>query len=548
MEVEDKFNRIYIDLIFILASGEPIKQYFRYEDQIEYYINDILHNNKCFNDFINYGKRYRLSSRLMYPNLPQNIRNDMYIVKYYASFVVFKELYMCRDYKVATDIEKIKEKVKSIAASLPKEFSGKFIKDATFQVQRYVSLLNEEIYRNFLAILDKHKNIFNKTISSIYKNITTRISSTSSYSTVSILNLLQIYGIQNVERVKFHIKLDTIIESTLFLNCKENYIFDIKNEFEKNFPSLSYKNDIENYINNHKNLYIIANKVSLKKVRDIKLLYAIIADMTIKLAFVDGVANLSIFYEKVERLIKSFSDMTKIYIQDKIKECLRFYSITDETLIYTNLKDTLFPYKSNLLYIRELVTEEIIKREEEFRIINTTNEKAKTIQNNTNEKQDQNFSFLLAQKDEEIEYLKQELEYYENLNRQDVRSGSQEYERAITNLFIKLCDIKFNSPLNELYLIANEKKESSFDDLKSIIHNLIFIFKSLNISPYQTGNIGKKIKFQDTEIDEEFSVDEKKLKEGINCGVLIYPGWKYKNSVLVLPRVSILEEKIEEKK
>ena len=105
-----------------------------------------------------------------------------------------------------------------------------------------------------------------------------------------------------------------------------------------------------------------------------------------------------------------------------------------------------------------------------------------------------------------------------------------------------MCDFKYNSPLNELYLIANSVKEASPETIRGILQNLMFIMSSMGIVPYETGNVGKIVKFYDDEANIVYAVDDSKVAEGLNQGVQVYPGWKYKDAELVLPKVNIEED------
>ena len=105
-----------------------------------------------------------------------------------------------------------------------------------------------------------------------------------------------------------------------------------------------------------------------------------------------------------------------------------------------------------------------------------------------------------------------------------------------------MCDFKYSSPLNELYLMSTGAKECTPENVKGIIQNLIFILSSMNIVPYETGNVGKKVKFYDDEANIVYAVEDSKVQEGLNQGIQVYPGWKYKDTELVLPKVEIKED------
>jgi hypothetical protein len=64
-----------------------------------------------------------------------------------------------------------------------------------------------------------------------------------------------------------------------------------------------------------------------------------------------------------------------------------------------------------------------------------------------------------------------------------------------------------------------------------------FVFSSIGINSYEIGKIGKRVRFYDDEANIIYNVDDTKVKEGMNIGVVKYPGWKFKDNELILPRV-----------
>ena len=198
----------------------------------------------------------------------------------------------------------------------------------------------------------------------------------------------------------------------------------------------------------------------------------------------------------------------------------------------SDLREVLIPYRSDLMYLRDIIIEEISVRNS-----------ANIVQKRSRRHMDSSeYELLLSQKDEEIYELKHELEYYENVRQQEFKAGVSQYNKALTDLFRKMCDAKYNSPLNELYLLASGLKEFSKENVRGTLHNLLFILSTMNIVPYETGNVGKKVRFYDDEANIVYAVDDNHVKEGLNQGVQIYPGWKYKDTELVLPRVDMKEE------
>ena len=109
-------------------------------------------------------------------------------------------------------------------------------------------------------------------------------------------------------------------------------------------------------------------------------------------------------------------------------------------------------------------------------------------------------------------------------------------------IFQSLCSNKYGAPLNELFLMNTGASEITESSVKTAIQNLLFIFNNLGVIPYETKKIGKNIRFASDEANVTYTVEEKNLTDGLNSGVLKYPGWKYNGENLVLPLISMKKE------
>ena len=232
---------------------------------------------------------------------------------------------------------------------------------------------------------------------------------------------------------------------------------------------------------------------------------------------------------KIRELTKELGDNVKERFIKRRKNVIRNYHLDIKEDYSVDYRNILIPYRSDLIYLKDIIIEEI-----SFRKAGNINQTQIRELKSANE-----YELLISQKDEEIYELQKELEYYENIKQQEFKIEISQYNKALTDLFRKMCDIKFNSPLNELYLMANGLKKMSDEEIKGILQNLLFIFSTMNIMPYEIGNVGKAVKFYDDEANIVYTVDESKVREGLNKGIQIYPGWKYKDTELVLPKVII---------
>ena len=200
------------------------------------------------------------------------------------------------------------------------------------------------------------------------------------------------------------------------------------------------------------------------------------------------------------------------------------------------LNDAMIPFKKELMYLNELLMEEINYRNQD----NATSKGEKTILRNARDLSE--YEFLLAEKEKEIHELRRELEYYENIEAQSFKSEVSQYDKALMEMVQRLCDTRYGSVLNELYLVSSGKKETSMEQIRSLIQNMIFVFSSLGINPTETAKIGKRVKFYSDMLDEVYTFDQSSVQEGLNIGHVIYPAWKNKDSDLVMPRVNPCKE------
>ena len=522
-------NQILIDLLFDLAGGERIRDSISFEEQLAYYMEEILPGIAPLEIFIAYGKKYRMSSRYMFPGKPEQIKKRHLLIKTLASFVVLQELYECNNYKNACDFTELNHVILSKYALSSLDDQTTFEKEVAYLTRSYADSMNEETYSTFVSVMNRMKEDFSftfETVSGFVMN-DRKANMIGTFST-----LLETYHISQSESVSFHLIVDAIAETVVIKNKFLEYENEFRIEWEKRFPNYKYGIELKEYIKAQKKPYIAAYGNNITSIRNENYLFTMLAEVTVKLALAEGAKNLHDLTKKIKELTSELgTNIREAFISSR-KNVIRTYQLAVRETYSDDLREGLIPYRTDLLYLRDIIMEEI-----SFRIAgNMVQRKSR------NNKDSSEYELLLSQKDAEIYDLKRELEYYENLKQQEFKGEILQYNKALTDLFRKMCDFKYNSPLNELYLMAMGQKEVSSENVKGLLQNLIFILSSMNIVPYETGNVGKKVKFYDDEANIIYAVDENKVKEGLNQGIQVYPGWKYKDTELVLPKVEIKED------
>ena len=257
-----------------------------------------------------------------------------------------------------------------------------------------------------------------------------------------------------------------------------------------------------------------------------------IASVNLKSALSEGATDLSDLKKRLEKKSAKLSHKTlENAFNESVDKMLDRYSLASEKGFDENIKNELVPFRVDLLYVDEILIDEILRRNETGNAIKP-NENIKI-----NSDYEKKLKRIIEQQEAEISELKHDIEYYEKVQSQGFRNEVQKYEEVFEKLFKYMCNQKYGAPLNELYLISLRDDDIKSDEIKTIVKNFLFVFNILGINPYEAKNIGKVLPFDSEEANVIYAVDEKDLVEGINKGKVKYPGWKYKDKQMVLPFV-----------
>lgn len=511
-----------IDLLFDVAAGELVEPNWSYEIQLDYYRKQILPNYKSLSELLTYGQAYKTSSRLMFPGNPKKIRSRSYLIKLFTNYVLLKEIAECNDYALASAPSEITKVVRDKIQPASEEDRKVYNNELWYLAKQYAETLTEDDYKVFIAAMAGVSKAFEQACQTVVKFVMEGKS--------PLAALMEAYQIPQSDAVRFHLEIDTIVEISMVKNQYLAYMDEVRAEWEKGLPKYRFGTAAEEYIRAEKRPYIISYGGNINLINTERQLCAMLADVAVKLALAEGVGDYTELTRKMDSLTSELGNSMKDLFKATREPIIRKYHLTQRTSYSAELASVFIPYRTDLMYLKGIIMEEIRCRNAE-----------NVIQKQENKTRDE-YELLLSQKDAEIYDLKRDLEYYENMKQQEFKAEVSQYNKALTDLFQKMCDVRYHSPLNELYLMANGLRELNPEDVRGILQNLIFILSTMNIVPYETGNVGKKVKFYNEEANIVYAVDDRKVKEGLNQGIQKYPGWKYKDAELVLPKVEIEED------
>jgi DNA-binding ferritin-like protein (Dps family) len=521
-------NRILTDLLFNLAAGGSVRSDWSYEDQLGYFRKKVLPDGADLAELIDYGQKNNITSKVMYPGKPEKVKNRRLLIFKFASYFMLRELSECGEFELAGNPLDMFDYAKKKITLPDEEDQRNFSRELRHLANSYAETLTEGEYKSFLAIMRGVSEEFDK----IYRIIAEYVGANAAADEKDLFSVLQdIYGIPESEAGRFHLEVDAIAETTIVKRDSYVYMDEIKSEWEKHMQKYRFRDELADYIKKEKSICAALYGNPISSMRNEQALFTVLADVTVKLVLADGANDAGELTAKTDFMTSGLSGDIRGIFGEKRSAVIKRYRLSGGDYP-SDIGRVLIPYRADLIYLRDIITEEIDRR-------NTGNIVHK--QNKTHRGQDE-YELLISQRDAEIYELRRELEYYENVEQQEFKAEVSQYNKALADLFRKLCDSKYNSPLNRLYLMANNSDKINAADIKSAVQNMIFILGSMSIVPYDTGNIGKKVKFYDDEANIVYAVDESSVKSGLNQGVLAYPGWKYKDIEMVLPTVNIQEE------
>ena len=521
-----------IDLIFILAGGNKIDKNFSYGQQRDFYIKEIFGKSESTKKIVDFGKDYRGFSEHMFPNNPANVRARKALIKNFADCVLIKQMFDSENYLTAIDEEKMRRDAEVFVEYLNSDDKDVFVSEIKKRVKKYVDNFSESDYEEFLIILRKFGKQFNEVFCTLQKFVCKQIPDSADKKKNLFDALCEKFGVSEKDRKVFKLKLDACAEIQIGKNEYVGYFDSLKSNWSEKFAEYEYSDEIENYIRQENSSCIVAYGNKLGTIRNERLLFDLTASVNLKLALADGATDLPNLEERLDKKSEKLSyEILRDAFKESVKRMFVRYSIDSKKVFDKRIKDELVPFRADLLYVDEILIDEILRR-------NATNNAIKQNESGKiNSDYEKKLQRIIEQQEAEISELKHDIDYYEKIQSQGFRNDAQKYEEVFEKLFKNMCSQKYGAPLNELYLMSLSEENVKPEEIKTVVKNLLFVFNVLGITPYETKNIGKVLPFDSEEANVIYSVDEKDLIDGVNKGKVKYPGWKYKEKQLILPFV-----------
>lgn len=550
-------DRMKLDLLFILSGSVKVKKDFSYEQQRDYYLEKIFPNVDNVGEIIEFGMRYKKVSEYMFPNTPANVRNKKFLAEILADCALLHQMYLAEDFATTINEAYIHAACFNECPMSDADAETSFAQEIRRRHHQYSLDLAEDDRQKFKALMETFTVPFMKIFDTVKavlckKQLPSEVSSTVKQSlpqessatkkqppsptplkTDAFSVLCKKLGVARDDEFIFRLKLNALAEIQIGNNAYVGFFDSFKEDWHEKFPRYQYCDELENYIRQEKSGCVAAYGNKTSSLRNEMILFDLLVEVELKLVLSDGVLNPDELNKSLEQKFEHFphEDLRKI-LDERKNRIMRYYSLNRPENYGVNFKSEFVPYRAGLLYVDEILTEEISRR---YKI------SAKQPMSSDPELK-KRYELLLSQKDAEIDDLKRDLEYYENIKSQEFRSDFSKYDEALTTLFGRLCEYKFGAPLGELYLMANGNTDIKVEDLKTVMKNFLFVFNSLGITPYDTKNLGKKLQFDSEDANVVYSMNEKDVVEGQNSGTLKYPGWKYGERKLVLPFMIVDKE------
>lgn len=527
------FERMKLDLLFLLTGSTKVEKDFNYDQQRNYYLKKIFPDADDENEIIEFGRQFKRFAEFMFPNNPQNVRSKKFLVGVLTECALLNQIFLAENFAAVTDETTILDACFNIGKNFDDDLKAIFMQEIKRRYAMYLRDLTASELDAFKALMKEFEVPF-KNIFDAVQNLLCKKQSSPPERTDAFSVLCKKIGVSFKEEFLFRLKLNALAEIQIGSNAHVDFFDGFKADWREKFPQYRYCDELEAYIRQEKSGCIASYGNKLSSLRNEMLLLDLLVEVKIKLALAEGISSPEELQDKLTQNFNLFpKESIRNILDERKNKIINYYSLSRPENYSTNIKEEFVPYRAALLYVDEILTEEIFRR---YKI--SVSRTPTTVDHDAKKK----YEMIISQKDKEIYDLKRDLEYYENMKSREFRSDFSRYDEALTTLFRRMCEYKFGAPLNELYLLFNSGTDIKAETLKAVMKNFLFVFNSMGITPYDTKNLGKKIQFDSEDANVVYAVNEKNIVEGTNVGTLKYPGWKHDEKKIVLPLLILDKE------
>lgn len=147
------------------------------------------------------------------------------------------------------------------------------------------------------------------------------------------------------------------------------------------------------------------------------------------------------------------------------------------------------------------------------------------------------FRLVLKEKDERIELLEKDIREFKRQRDESREYSANQYDKGIKDLFITLNDVRYGKVIDYLYALM--RTEDVDENLASYLDNLFMALEDMEIEPVIAD--GQPNVNEETML-KEYNLDFNKAEYVANRVKLKYAGWRYKETLIEKPTITLKEE------
>lgn len=352
---------------------------------------------------------------------------------------------------------------------------------------------------------------------------------------VSFSDVLNHYSIDEKEVYIFALKHDLLLEYSIAKGEGDSFRNEIRRNWRKFLDEYEYDDIVIRYVEQRLLYTKLAFGRSFNLIRRDDFLVSLLIAVNVKLQIVYTNDNLlsSLRYLVINNMNLNHLPVSQNDVAKEVKWRISRYFGTDEISISQDIKETTLPYKQELQFLNDFISEELEERFDSHALTENVTEN----EDNQLVNLKRQFDVVVKNKNEEIDILKGTLKSSKSSSQQDLIYASRQYDKAIENLIIGLTETKFGNVLDKLYDYHMNPKQ---DEVDNILTNLFFVLTTFGIEVYQGELIQSKVELNKEDLGKVYRVIDGSLANSQGEAIVSYPGWKLRDKVIVLPGIIIL--------
>lgn len=348
------------------------------------------------------------------------------------------------------------------------------------------------------------------------------------------IDVIRYYHINKSEENIFWLKLDTLIEITALKSGLKDYLYTLKSFWRNFFTHFECDDIVEVYIQQLKLPYKLAFEGGIRNINNDHFLIKMLAAEKVKICLIEDENGLvqNVKVKCFELASHIDADLRQVYLK-QVGILMSLYCGKGNITINAQLKTAIVSYKNDLRTLHDIVIEEMVKRGKyQHHITDSNNNSLEPARDNDIlklQKTINQYKQSTHEQNEEITALKEDLEYSKKIGKDAFILVSEQRDTVIKDLFSKMNSPNNGNIFNNLLTVSQGNGDLDINDIKMILQNMFFVFKSFGITTY--GNMGDKITVSPEQMDNglfRLANNQETIETACLCQI-IFPGWCMKS-------------------